>query len=391
MSSILVTLLVAASSIAQHPTSASPAAPALSAEEVARLEASHLTNVRQVTSGFSRAGEGYFSPDGRSIIFQAVPYLAPSIFHHPRPDEDGYQIYTGVLDQDSPARMVSTGKGRCTCPFFHPSGNSILFASTHLSPSTEAAPSKGPAYSRTERYRWEFPETMDIFSASPDGGNLKRLTDTPGYDAEGSYSADGSRIVFTSFRDGDAEIYIMDADGKNPRRITHAKGYDGGPFFSPDGKRIIYRSDRKGNDLLQVYVNNTEGTAERALTQNEFVNWGPYWHPDGRHMIYATRSRRPRPGGSTPRHQETARARIPDAAPARERRRCSSGNRPGARSPAGCTSRRDARTRCGYRRARAVTSRAVRYPRNRRCRSRRVRVPQRTSHPAAVPSRPWPG
>ena len=184
--------------------------------------------------------------------------------------------------------MVSTGKGRCTCPFFHPSGKSILFASTHLSPSTEAAPSKGPAYSRTERYRWEFPETMDIFTADPDGKNLKRLTDTPGYDAEGSYSADGSRIVFTSFRDGDAEIYIMDADGKNPRRITHAKGYDGGPFFSPDGKRIIYRSDRKGNDLLQVYVNNTEGTAERALTQNEFVNWGPYWHPDGRHIIYAT-------------------------------------------------------------------------------------------------------
>ena len=107
------------------------------------------------------------------------------------------------------------------------------------------------------------------------------MTDTPGYDAEGSYSADGSQIIFTSFRDGDGEIYIMDADGKNPRRITHAKGYDGGPFFSPDGKRIIYRSDRKGNDLLQVYVNNTEGTAERALTQNEFVNWGPYWHPDG--------------------------------------------------------------------------------------------------------------
>ena len=110
---------------------------------------------------------------------------------------------------------------------------------------------------------------MDIFAADLDGKNLVRLTDTPGYDAEGSYSPDGSQIVFTSFRDGDGEIYIMDADGKNPRRITHAKGYDGGPFFSPDGKRIIYRSDRKGNDLLQVYVNNTEGTAERALTNND--------------------------------------------------------------------------------------------------------------------------
>ena len=116
---------------------------------------------------------------------------------------------------------------------------------------------------------------MDIFRADLDGRNLDRLTDAPGYDAEGSYSPDGKQIVFTSFRDGDPEIYVMDADGKNARRITHTPGYDGGPFFSPDGKRLIYRSDRKNNDLLQIFINNLEGTDERALTDNEFVNWGP--------------------------------------------------------------------------------------------------------------------
>ena len=288
MFSTLANLVLAAALTAQHPTAGSSAATGAFAEEVARLESAHLTNIRQVTSGFARAGEGYFSPDGHSIIFQAVPHLAPSIFHHAKPDEDGYQIFTGVSRKTRRPGWSARAKGAAPARSFIPSGKSILFASTHLSPSTEAAPPKGPAYSRTERYRWEFPESMDIFTADLDGKNLKRLTDTPGYDAEGSYSADGSQIVFTSFRDGDGEIYIMDADGKNPRRITHAKGYDGGPFFSPDGKRIIYRSDRKGNDLLQVYVNNTEGTAERALTQNEFVNWGPYWHPDGRHIIYAT-------------------------------------------------------------------------------------------------------
>ena len=289
MSSILATTLVLAAALtAQHPTTGSNTAPSISPQEVARLEAQHLANIRQVTSGFAKAGEGYFGPDGQSIIFQAVPYTAASIFHHPKPDEDGYQIYLGPLTEDAPAQLVSTGKGRCTCSFFHPNGKSILFASTHLNPSKDAEPPKGPAYSRTDRYRWEFPESMDIFSADLDGKNLKRLTDAPGYDAEGSYSPDGSQIVFTSFRDGDGEIYIMDADGKNPRRITRAKGYDGGPFFSPDGKRIIYRSDRKGNDLLQVYVNNTDGTAEKALTSNEFVNWGPFWHPDNRHIIYAT-------------------------------------------------------------------------------------------------------
>ncbi len=282
------TLTLAAALVAQHPHGGSAPAPGMSAEEVARHEAKHLNDIHQVTSGLARAGEGYFSPDGGSIIFQAVPHTPPAIFHHPQPDEDGYQIYLGALRSDSPAQMVSTGKGRCTCPYFHPNGRSILFASTHLNPSTEASPPKGPAYSRTARYRWEFPESMDIFAADLDGKNLVRLTDTPGYDAEGSYSADGTKIIFTSFRDGDGEIYIMDADGKLPRRITHTRGYDGGPFFSPDGKRIVYRSDRKGNDLLQIFVNNTEGTAERALTNNEFVNWGPYWHPDGRHIIYAT-------------------------------------------------------------------------------------------------------
>jgi Tol biopolymer transport system component len=265
-----------------------PTAPAQSPED-ATAEARHLRNIRQVTSGFARAGEGYFSPDGRRIVFQATPHTPPAVFHARKPNEDGYQIFLSDLAEDATPRMISTGKGRCTCPYFSPDGKSILFGSSHLDPEVDVvAPPRGPSYSRTERYKWEFPEYMDIFRLDEGRDGLVRLTDAPGYDAEASYSPDGKSIVFTSFRDGDAEIYIMDADGKNPRRITNAPGYDGGPFFSPDGTRIIYRSDRKQNDLLQIFVNNVEGTAERQLTDNEFVNWGPYWHPSGRHIVYAT-------------------------------------------------------------------------------------------------------
>jgi Tol biopolymer transport system component len=284
----MLTLIVLSAALGQHPET-----PAQSAEDAAR-EARHLTNVRQVTYAFPKAGEGYFSPDGSKIIFQAFPPVDPVVLPEGEPGADGYQIYLAELKPGATPRLVSTGKGKCTCAFFHPDGKSILFGSTHLDPSLDAPPSGKPpyptekAYSRSERYRWEFPEAMDIFRADLDGTHLVRLTDTPGYDAEASYSPDGSKIVFTSFRDGDAEVYIMDADGKNPRRITRAKGYDGGPFFSPDGRRIIYRSDRKDNDLLQVFVNNVEGTDERQLTDDENVNWGPYWHPDGRHIIYAT-------------------------------------------------------------------------------------------------------
>ncbi len=267
--------------MAQRP----PSGPVQSAEEAAS-EAKRLTNVRQVTFGFAKAGEGYFRPDAKAIIFQAVPNVPPSIFHKPTDNETDYQIYAADLAEDATPMMVSTGKGACTCSYYHPDGKSILFASSHLNPTPSGA--RGPAYSRSERYKWEFPVGMDIFKADPDGKNLVRLTDTPGYDAEGSYSPDGKTIVFTSFRDGNAEIYVMDADGKNPRRITDKPGYDGGPFFSPDGKHLIYRSDRKDNDLLQVFINNPEGTDERQLTSNEFVNWGPYFHPDSRHIIYAT-------------------------------------------------------------------------------------------------------
>ncbi len=259
----------------------------LSAEEVAKRESKHLSNVRQVTFGFFRAGEGYFSPDGKSIVFQAVPNLPESVFLEPKPNQYEYQIFTAELTPGAKPKLVSTGEGACTCAFFSPDGKSLIYGSTHLNPSP-AAP-KSAAYGRSgSRYRWSFPEGMDIFQADLDGKNLKRLTEADGYDAEGSYSADGRHIVFTSYRDGDGEIYVMDADGQNPRRITNAKGYDGGPFFSPDGKRIIYRSDRKDNDMLQIFVNNVEGTDEHALTDNEAVNWGPFWHPDSRHIVYAT-------------------------------------------------------------------------------------------------------
>lgn len=252
-------------------------ATALSPEEAATREARHLKNIRQITFRFARAGEGYFRPDGKAVIFQAA-----------EPGKTDYQIYTLDLVPGAKPRLVSTGKGKCTCSYYHPDGQSILFASTHLDPGDGEGKPRGPAYSRTEKYRWDFDPAMDIFRAEPDGSHLVRLTDTPGYDAEGSYSPDGKQIIFTSFRDGDAEIYIMDADGKNPRRITKAKGYDGGPFFSPDGKKIIYRSDRGQNDLLQVYINTPEGNAERALTANDAVNWGPYFYPDSRHLVYST-------------------------------------------------------------------------------------------------------
>lgn len=236
-------------------------------------ESRYLSNIRQLTfqdMGLFNAGEGYFSPDATRIIFQGTPHGA-----------DKYQIYTLNLAGGQP-QLVSTGRGACTCAFYHPTRPKIIFASSHL--NTDAPKEENP----DGGYRWDFDAHMDIFEADPDGSNLRRLTTAPGYDAEGSYSPDGSRIVFTSQRDGDLEIYVMNADGTDQRRITNAPGYDGGPFFSPDGSTILYRADRRndGKMNLQLRIVNADGTNDRAITDNDVFNWCPYWSPSGQSFIF---------------------------------------------------------------------------------------------------------
>lgn len=252
-------------------------------------EGDFITNIEQLTSsdmGLVRAGEAYFSPDAKSIIFQAVPN-----------GESEYQIYTLELATKK-LKMVSTGKGACTCAFYRPDGKKIIFASSHLDPTLgEPKPAKASG-----GYAWDFNEHMDVFEADPDGSNLKRLTDAPGYDAECAYSPDGKQIVFTSQRDGDLEIYVMDADGKNQRRITNGKGYDGGPFFSADGKSILYRGDRRddGKQNLQIRMAATDGSWDKALTDNGVFNWCPFWHPSGKAIIFTQADHGARARGERP-------------------------------------------------------------------------------------------
>jgi TolB protein len=251
----------------------------------AKDEAVHLTNIKQLTSDFVRAGEGYFSPDGTKIIYQAEEKDTGNPF---------YQIFLQDLKTGKYHR-VSPGVGRTTCAYFRPDGKRVIFASSHLDPDAKKV--QEAEYKQREedrrkgvrrRYSWDFDPYMDIFESDLDGGHLKNLTNTKGYDAEGSYSADGKHIVFCSNRGGDLQLYIMDADGTNVRQLTKAPNcYNGGAFFSPDGTKVVFRSDRKEKDRLQLYVINADGTGEKALTDNDkWVYWAPYWYKDGKHIIY---------------------------------------------------------------------------------------------------------
>jgi Tol biopolymer transport system component len=261
-------------------------------------EGRFLSNTRQLIFEGKRSGEGYFAPDGRALIFQSER----------EPGNPFYQIY--ILDLESgDIHRVSPGLGKTTCAFFRPGSDQVLFASTHLDPDVRArqqAEIDLRASGKQRRYAWDYDERMDIFAARRDGSALTRLTTSPGYDAEGSYSPDGRLIVFCSLRDAYptnqlsaedrkrletdpawfGEIYLMNADGSQARRLTRTPGYDGGPFFSPDGQRILWRRfDEKGINA-DVYTMKLDGSDVRRLTDFGAMSWAPYFHPSGRYLIF---------------------------------------------------------------------------------------------------------
>ena len=247
----------------------------------------HLSNVTQLTSGGENA-EAYFAPDGKQLIYQTNPGT---------PDTCD-QIFTMNVD-GSNKKQLSKG-GRTTCGYFFPDGKSIIYASTHL--GSAACPPR-PSFSRG--YVWPVYPDYDIFRSSPDGSNAKRLTSTPGYDAEATIGPDG-RIVFTSVRDGDMEIYSMKSDGSDVKRLTNRPGPDGGPFFSWDGKQFAFRGKQltPGAEFddyrallkeglwrpteLEIFVMSRDGSNLHQVTKLGKANFAPSWHPDGKRLIFAS-------------------------------------------------------------------------------------------------------
>ena len=260
-----------------------------------------VSHPHQFSFAGRRSGEGYFSKDARQLIFQSER----------EPNNPFFQIYQIDLQSGVQTRL-STGRGKSTGGFFHPSGTRALFSATHLDPEAlqkQEAEFTARAEGRDRRYAWDYDPEYEIFSVSlgdPTTAEPIRLTNAQGYDAEASWSPNGRQIVFASNRHAyqenptndrhdeirdpahEIDLYVMDSSGRNVRRLTDSPGYDGRPFFSPDGSHIVWSRFSENGLTSEIFTMRSDGTDIRSLTQIGAMSWAPFYHPSGDYVIFAT-------------------------------------------------------------------------------------------------------
>jgi len=258
----------------------------------------HFKNIRQLTFGGDNA-EAYFSYDGKWLIFQRTNpkegIMCDEMFIGKIPEHPGEKFEY---------RRVSSGKGRTTCGFFTKDGKHIIYASTHL--GADSCPPVPDRKKYGNKYIWPLYDSYDIFMADLNGKIVKQLTTSKGYDAEATLSPDGNKMIYTSDKDGDIDLYVMNLKTGKEKRITNTLGYDGGAWFSPDGKKIIWRASRPKTDEevkeykdflaenlvapvnMEVFVANADGSNVKQVTNFGNANWAPSFMHDGKRIIFAS-------------------------------------------------------------------------------------------------------
>tara|TARA_B100000609_G_C17211231_1_gene433937 strand:- start:1153 stop:2214 length:1062 start_codon:yes stop_codon:yes gene_type:complete len=247
-----------------------------------------LTNTKQLTFDGDN-GEAYFSSDDKNLIFQSK-----------RDGNNCDKIYTMTVNGENIEPIPFTD-GAFTCSYYSLDNSQIFFSSTMQDGVGCPIVYKDP---NPRKYIWPL-RNFDIYTMH-NNGEIENLTNSEGYDAEATIHPIEEKIIFTSLRDGDIDLYEMDYDGKNLKKITSEFGYDGGAFYSPDGNQIVWRAWYPNTDQdiekwniniknkyieavpLDLYIAKRDGSNKKRLTNNGATNWSPSWHPSGKYIVFSS-------------------------------------------------------------------------------------------------------
>jgi hypothetical protein len=232
-------------------------------------------SIDRLTQNTAYDGMPDWSPDGAKIAFVS--------------ERDGNsEIYVMESDGSNPMRLTSA-TANDIAPAWSPSGDKIAFQSdatgTYQIYIMEANGSNcaqltvyggcNPSWS-PDGSKIAFEANDEIYTMdSINGGNLQRLTNNTCWDNYPVWSPDGQKILFTSFQDGNTEIYVMNADGSQQINLSQSQDTDNHPSWSPDGAKIVFETYRDGN--YELYTMNPDGTLQTRVTMCTYYDEAPDW------------------------------------------------------------------------------------------------------------------
>lgn len=204
-------------------------------------------NTRYLSDGRSIVLTPRFSPTRQEITYMSYESGEPQVYL--------LQIETGQRE------LVGKFPGMTFAPRFSPDGQKVIMSLLRDDGNS------------------------NIFAMDLRSRNTTRLTNESAIDTSPSYSPDGSRVVFTSDRGGQPQIYVMGADGSGQTRISFGGGSYSTPVWSPRGDLIAFTKQTGGE--FQIGVMKTDGSGERILSSG-FAQEGPTWAPNGRVLMFFT-------------------------------------------------------------------------------------------------------
>ncbi len=290
-----VLLASSCSSLQKGPKAKSPIFGGVSADHLIQEDEQHFAHLWMLSDGGENA-EAYWSFAGDRLAFQG------------RNKDQGIncdRIYVTNKNHNALRLQVSNGQGVTTCAYFMPNDKDVIFASTH------ALQNDCPTRPHLEggEYIWPIWPQYDIYIQNLKTGEERALIANPGYDAEATVSPRGDKIVFTSTRSGDLELYTCDLDGSHIFQVTNAPGYDGGAFFSHNGEWLVFRSTAftKGKEQeekqlyrelmakwvvkpsnMEIMIVRPDGTDRTQVTNLGGANFAPFVFPDDSRILFSS-------------------------------------------------------------------------------------------------------